>query len=204
MKKFNRLSPKQRKEEIRVAALKLFNEKGFAATTMENIVGQVSLSKGGVYRLYPSTTAILSDLMLEGMHLRNAFYVKHVQAELTAGKPLTLQFLIEMIVDSLLIYPEFSSVYVEFLWEKQRNPALQALYEQICATTMDETAILINQYGADKIFLSGKISFEILTNLMNGAILSLHILHLQEPFATHKEQISVAITQVFQNLYETI
>lgn len=198
MKKFDRLPPEQRKAEIQAAALKLFNEKGFAATTMENIVEQVSLSKGGVYRLYPSTAAILSDLMLEGMRLRNAFYAAQVQKEAAAGKSLTLESLVEIITRSLLIYPEFSSVYVEFLWEKRRDPALQELYQQICASAIEETSALLKQYGADEILLSRKVSLELLTELMNGAILSLHILNLQEPFSAHREQLSAAITHILQ------
>ena len=35
MKKFDRLPPEKRKEEIKAAAMELFLNKGFAATTME-------------------------------------------------------------------------------------------------------------------------------------------------------------------------
>ena len=193
MKKFDRLPPEQRRKEIKAAALILFNEKGFAATTMENIVDKVSLSKGGVYRLYASTAAILSDLMMDGMRLRNAYYAARVQEEKAAGRPLTLSFLIEMIADSLLLYPEFSAVYVEFLWEKRRNPELEALYQTICARSIEETAALIRQYGADDLLLSGEVSLETLTELMNAATLSLHILRLEDFFSANRESLCKAI-----------
>ena len=165
---------------------------------MENIVQKVSLSKGGVYRLYPSTTEILKDLMIEGMRLRNAFYEQQVQQRIAAGQPLTLAFLVEMICDSLLLYPDFSAVYVEFLWEKQRSSDLQQAYQQICAESIQETLALMQRYGADRL-LQGHASLETLTELMNAAILSLRILNLQEFFAAHKADICAAITRTLEN-----
>ena len=198
MKKFDRLPPEQRKAEIQSAALHLFNEKGFASTTMENIVEQVSLSKGGVYRLYPSTIAILSDLMVEGMRLRNAEYEDRVRQETEQGQTLTVQFLIEMIADSLLLYPEISSVYVEFLWEKQRRPELETLYREICSETVEETASLMKKYGADDVLISGSVSLERLTELMNAAILSLRVLNLNQFFAENKEQICSSLLNLLK------
>ena len=194
MKKFDRLPPEQRKQEIQSAALALFREKGFAATTMENIVQQVSLSKGGVYRIYPSTAAVLEDLMLEGMRLRNDYYVQRVHS-LPAGG-LTREILVEMIVDSLLLYPEFSQVYVEFLWEKRRNPDLQALYERICRTTMEETTALIRDCGAETLLPEGTL--ERLTELMNAGILSLQVLGLRETFLDSREKIVRAVLSLLQ------
>ena len=193
MKKFDRLPPAQRKEEIQQAALRLFIEKGFAATTMENIVAQVSLSKGGVYRLYPSTAAILSDLILQGMAQRNAFYAQRVQALLDEGRSLDAPALVDMIIDSLLLKPDISAVYVEFLWEKQRQPALEALYQELCTTTIEATTALIHQYGADALLLADANTMQRLTDLMNAAILSLHVLHLEEPFAQSKDRIREAM-----------
>ena len=196
MKKFDRLPPEARKQEIQSAALGLFSTKGFAATTMENIVEQVSLSKGGVYRLYSSTSAILADLMLSGMHLRNAYYEQRVQQEIDAGRPLTLPFLVEMIGDSMLLYPEISAVYVEFLWEKQRSPELEALYQEICRTTVEETLTLIRRYGAESLLLTGQDSLVRLTEIMNATILSLRVLGMDEDFQRRKTQICAAITQI--------
>ena len=197
MKKFDRLPLPQRKEEIQAAALELFREKGFAATTMENIVQAVSLSKGGVYRIYPSTAAILSDLMLCGMRLRNAYYEKRTRAWITRGHPLTLELLVDMIADSLLLYPDFSAVYVEFLWEKQRNQELEALYQQICATTVEETQALMLRYGADAL-LPGENTLRRLTDLMNAAVLSLHVLGLEAEFESKKSLLCAAIVKLLQ------
>ena len=198
MKKFDRLPPEQRRAEICAAALKLFREKGFAATTMENIVEQVTLSKGGVYRLYPSTAAILGDLMIEGMRLRNAYYEERFRREVASGRTPDLRMLVEMIADSLLLYPEISGVYVEFLWEKQRNAGLEALYRQLCEQSITETTALIRSCGAQELLLADPEMLQRLTEGMNAAILSLRVLHLEEAFAARKDELCAVLTGLLQ------
>ena len=193
MKKFDRLPPAQRKEEIQAAAMKLFRQKGFGATTMENIVDSVSLSKGGVYRLYPSTTAILQDLILRGMHLRNEYYSSQVGRHIESGEKMDLRMLVEIVTDSLLLYPEYAEIYVEFLWEKQRNTALQLLYQQICKASVEETVELIRQVGAQELLLLRTDRLQQMTDLMNSAILSMYTLGLQEQFGQRREKITEAI-----------
>ena len=194
MKKFQRLPPEKRKEEISLAAIELFNEKGFSKTTMENIVERVSLSKGGVYRLYPSTTAILKDLIISGMHLRNAFYEQCVSERIKENKKLDIDFIVSMVADSLLMYPQISSVYVEFLLEKRRNEELGKLFDEITRATVEETSELIKRYGADDILLCNPDILIRLSELMNSAVLSMHILDLKD-----KDDICRAITYVLKN-----
>ena len=198
MKKFDRLPLQERKDEIQMAALELFNEKGFAATTMENIIQKVSLSKGGVYRIYPSTSAILSDLMIKGMHLRNRYYEERVKKELEEGKELSLDFLVEMIVDSLLLYPKISSVYAEFLWEKRRKEELEVLYQKICSETVKETKELICQCGAERFFFADDQTLVRLTEIMNASVLSMHTLNLKEFFMKNKKQLCRAILDILK------
>lgn len=194
MKKFDRLPPEKRKEEIKAAAMELFLKKGFAATTMENIVEKVSLSKGGLYRLYPSTADILSDLMIDGMRLRNAFYIQRATEVMEKGERLKIEEIADMICDSLLLYPEVSALYVEFLWEKRRNEKLETLYQEICTTSIVETMKLIESCRAGDV-LDLK-TMEIITELMNTAILGIHILGMEESFLKNKEVLKAILTEV--------
>jgi AcrR family transcriptional regulator len=52
-----------RPDEVLDAALKLFIERGFAATRVEDIAAQAGLSKGAVYLYFPSKEAILEGLV---------------------------------------------------------------------------------------------------------------------------------------------
>ena len=193
MKKFERLPVEQRKEEIQKAAMLLFLEKGFSNTTMENIIQNVSLSKGGVYRIYPNTTQILGDLMIAGMHLRNDYYEKCVQQ----ASQVDLKFLVHMLVKSLILYPEYSKIYVEFLWEKQRNPILKKLYEEVCMKSTEDTIGLIQKYHMDSFFSEDFHLLKEISEWMNAAVLSLHVLDLKEYFLQHENEICDVICQMF-------
>lgn len=72
---------------------------------------------------------------------------------------------------SLLLYPEISSVYVEFLWEKRRRKELAELYVEICKITVNETESLLRKYNSEELFKDNSVSFEKITEIMNGAIL---------------------------------
>ncbi|MDZ7373759.1 MAG: TetR/AcrR family transcriptional regulator [candidate division KSB1 bacterium] len=52
-----------RLEAIRQAALRLFAEKGFAGTSMEDIAAAAELGKGTVYYYFPSKEALLEDIL---------------------------------------------------------------------------------------------------------------------------------------------
>ena len=57
---------RKRKNEICEAAKKCFLSKGFKGTTMEDVIKETGMSKGGVYRYYKSTSDMLYDFMLSG------------------------------------------------------------------------------------------------------------------------------------------
>ena len=56
-----------RPDEVLDAAIELFNEKGFAATRVEDIAARAGLSKGAVYLYFPSKEAILEGLVKRGV-----------------------------------------------------------------------------------------------------------------------------------------
>ncbi len=51
------------KQEIRDAAYRLFEEKGFKEVTMKDICEQTGLSRGGLYRHYESTEQIFLEIV---------------------------------------------------------------------------------------------------------------------------------------------
>lgn len=58
MGKFLRKTREERKNEILEADLKVFLEKGYRKTTMEDIINETTLSKGGFYHYFGSTKEI--------------------------------------------------------------------------------------------------------------------------------------------------
>ena len=60
----------ERKKQIRQAAMKVFLDKGFRNTVMNDIMEATGLSRGGLYHHYGSTYEILYDIMVEGNKYR--------------------------------------------------------------------------------------------------------------------------------------
>ncbi len=70
MPKFRRKTKEERCTEIQQAARKVFLAKGYRSATMEDVIAETSLSKGGVYRYYSNTKDILMDIMKAGNNTR--------------------------------------------------------------------------------------------------------------------------------------
>lgn len=70
MAAFERKTKAARMAEIQEAAKKTFLEKGFRYTTMEDVIKNTSLSKGGVYQYYKTTKEMLFDIMQDGNYFR--------------------------------------------------------------------------------------------------------------------------------------
>src|SRR5690554_1772865 len=57
-----RLLPEERKAQIIQIALNLFAKKGYENITINNIIDEAGLSKGGFYHHYDSKEALLEDI----------------------------------------------------------------------------------------------------------------------------------------------
>ncbi len=57
-----KLTPEERKGQIIKSALKLFRELGYEQTTVQNIIDEAGISKGGFYHHYDSKEKLLEDI----------------------------------------------------------------------------------------------------------------------------------------------
>lgn len=71
-----------RKEAILKTAEKLFFEKGFAETSVQDILDALSISKGGFYHYFDSKNALLEEICRE----RSARDIERIRMELFSGK----------------------------------------------------------------------------------------------------------------------
>lgn len=197
MAKFQRLSPSERKTEIKTAAAELFLEKGFSSTTMENIVQRVTLSKGGVYRIYSSTKAILIDIILDGMRLRNENYVNEAVKWFPGPERLDTEAVIRILSGSMLIGEKYAELYVIFLCEMKYHSELCEVYDIIVQQTKEETLALAQKYHVESIMTLSAEDFDVLTDLMNTAILGIVLLDGRESFREHIALFEAALRCFF-------
>lgn len=82
----------QSKEAIKRAALDLFSEKGFAATSISQIAERAGISKGLMYNYFKSKTQLLQELLSELTHTSEEILRNSLQLE--KDPPAQLRFII--------------------------------------------------------------------------------------------------------------
>ena len=171
-----------RKKEIREAAKKCFLNKGFQLTTMEDVITEVGMSRGGVYHHYASTNEMLKDLMLDGNDYRNNLINEYLKNKRGKDK---YQQMGDILVDKSLADTELMRLYTLLLQAKKYNQDLEKLYQELKLNTTNELSLIAKQLGikAD-IFGDG-----FLVNYINGLILSSEVLCARNSFSQHKKYI---------------
>ncbi|HEN2897072.1 MULTISPECIES: TetR/AcrR family transcriptional regulator [Bacillota] len=171
-----------RKKEIREAAKKCFLNKGFQLTTMEDVITEVGMSRGGVYHHYGNTNEMLKDLMLDGNDYRNNLINEYLKNNQGKDK---YQQMGDILVDKSLADTELTRLYTLLLQVKKYNQDLEKLYQELKLNTTNELSLIAKQLGikAD-IFVDG-----FLVNYINGLILSSEILGARKSYGEHKRYI---------------
>nr|WP_308593692.1 TetR/AcrR family transcriptional regulator [uncultured Criibacterium sp.] len=171
-----------RKKEIREAAKKCFLNKGFQLTTMEDVITEVGMSRGGVYHHYGNTNEMLKDLMLDGNDYRNNLINEYLGNNRGKDK---YQQMGDILVDKSLADTELTRLYTLLLQVKKYNQDLEKLYQELKLNTTNELSLIAKQLGikAD-IFVDG-----FLVNYINGLILSSEILGARKSYGEHKRYI---------------
>ncbi|HET7658440.1 MAG TPA: TetR family transcriptional regulator [Bacillales bacterium] len=79
MPKVNQEHIEKRKDEILKAAKRVFLRKGFEPTTMQDVVEESGMSRGGVYQYFSST-----EEMIQALHVRNLQELPGILEKVTA------------------------------------------------------------------------------------------------------------------------
>ena len=182
MVKNERMSYEKRKEEIKKVASKVFVEKGFSNTTMEDLVRETGLSKGGFYYYYKNTTDIIYDLMVDGINYRNDI----IKESLNTEKEVSIEFLAREMTKKVIDNTTLTGVYVEFLLAKKRNEKLNEVYKKLEYKTIE--AFKNININLENYNVSVK-KFELLSFFINSMILSSNILNARETLFNNKSVI---------------
>jgi len=143
MSKINkRKTREERLQEIRKAAKKVFIKKGYQNATMEDIIAETDLSKGGFYHYYSNKKEIMTDIIKTS----NVMYMKYNDNIVKLKENLTIEEKKDILMDTILekflpvnddkklftlfacempIEKEFSEIYLEledsfFKWLAER------------------------------------------------------------------------------------
>lgn len=184
----------ERKKQIRQAAMKVFLDKGFRNTVMNDIMEATGLSRGGLYHHYGSTYEILYDIMVEGNLNRKDIIQKSINDE---GLILSPQLFSKMIIDKILADNDYVKLYVMFLCELKENDDLKKLYVKIKKESIqvfkELFSTLFNELPSDDMF-------EFMINIMNSGLIACEILNARENFVKNKKYLTEMIETYFINV----
>ena len=172
-------SKSERKKEIMEAAKSVFLEKGFEKTTMEDIIAETTLSKGGFYHYYASTTDILHDLMMEGI----AYRINIIKQTVGQASAWDDESLVNMMVDKVLDESDLMSLYVIYLQASQRNQTLRDLFQEL---KKDNHAMFEESFGTEPQKGMEYFYSDLLLHFMNTIMLGSEILGAREVFRKNR------------------
>lgn len=181
----------ERKKQIRQAAMKVFLDKGFRNTVMNDIMEATGLSRGGLYHHYGSTYEILYDIMVEG----NKYREKIIYDEMNKTSQDFSEVLSEIILEKMLYQSDYVSIYVMFLQELNHDDKLKDLYEKLKKSSSD---IILMLFDED---VRGELSeaIELITDLINTFILGCEVLNARENFVNNKLVLKKMIGIILDN-----
>ena len=181
----------ERKKQIRQAAMKVFLDKGFRNTVMNDIMEATGLSRGGLYHHYGSTYVILYDIMVEG----NKYREKIIYDEMNKTSQDFSEVLSEIILEKMLYQSDYVSIYVMFLQELNHDDKLKDLYKKLKKSSSDSILMLFDED------VRGELSeaIELITDLINTFILGCEVLNARENFVNNKLALRKMIGVVLDN-----
>lgn len=181
----------ERKKQIRQAAMKVFLDKGFRNTVMNDIMETTGLSRGGLYHHYGSTYEILYDIMVEG----NKYREKIIYDEMNKTSQDFSEVLSEIILEKMLYQSDFVSIYAMFLQELNHDDKLKDLYKKLKKSSSDSILMLFDED------VRGELSeaIELITDLINTFILGCEVLNARENFVNNKLALKKMIGIVLDN-----
>ena len=177
-----RMLYEKRKEEIKKVAARVFVKLGFSNTTMEDLVKETGLSKGGFYYYYKNTTDIIYDLMIDGINYRNDI----IKESLNIEKEVSIEFLAREMTKKVIDNTTLTGVYVEFLLAKKRNEKLNEVYKKLEYKTIESFKNI--NINLENYNVSVK-KFELLAFFINSMILSSNILNARETLFNNESVI---------------
>ncbi len=123
-----RKTREERLEEIHRCAAAVFLEKGYAHTTMEDIIERTTLSKGGFYHYYSDKLTVLMEIMRRGNF---NFIDVHMTFDPSGTREDYCHWLTEAALIKVLDDRPHKKLFLMFLLEGLYNPELETFYLEL-------------------------------------------------------------------------
>ncbi len=156
----SRLSREDRRKQIKEVALKLFTDKGYAKTTMDEIIQECGISKGGMYHHFANKEEIFVELLKDGGEYRQNIVLEYMKGSFKSRD----EKLIDSLLDKVLDVNPYKKLYIVFLIEMQSNPAFKELFEKIYDKSLENFIKFCKEEGLDEYISISNKEFTFLLN----------------------------------------
>lgn len=156
----SRLSREDRRKQIKEVALKLFTDKGYAKTTMDEIIQECGISKGGMYHHFANKEEIFVELLKDGGEYRQNIVLEYMKGSFKSRD----EKLIDSLLDKVLDVNPYKKLYIVFLIEMQSNPAFKELFEKIYDKSLENFIKFCKEEGLNEYISISNKEFTFLLN----------------------------------------
>ena len=201
MPKFERKTKYERMQEIQHCAKKVFLTKGFRYTTMEDIVKQTSLSKGGVYQYYKSTKAILFDIMQNGNYFRyeRSEAIIEQLAQTASPAEIIAHICMAKLFDEVPEQRLYLMFLSEILYDKEYETLFFKLERQSLELFVKNIQLPLQEEETIVNFLSTQAAF--ILRILNGILVMHELFSDKKIFVANKNNIYTMILTAIQNFF---
>ncbi|OXM85626.1 TetR/AcrR family transcriptional regulator [Paenibacillus rigui] len=135
------------REEVLKSATKLFKERGFLSTTIQDIAEDCGIAKGSVYKYFPSKEDLFSEVFDQ---CHNAYFDQVDELTRSPGLSSEEQFL-QQIILRFRFFMEYKHILVEFSeLPIQQDPKFRPLRHKIRGRLIRwHSECLLHMYGED-------------------------------------------------------
>ena len=156
----------RRRQQIIVAAKKVFSEKGFNKATMDDIAGEAELSPGTLYLYFKNKEELYASLSLRILHYLH-IRVEHVEG----SKELDPEKKLDAMIDAMYDVYEFDPLVIINMFHLQSSETLKNLSPELLEEIKDLSRKSIG--GMSRIFNQG---------IKSGVFVDLHPMALSDIF----------------------
>lgn len=137
----------QRTKDIINAALRLFGEKGFEATSITAIAREAGIAKGLLYNYFESKEHLMEEVILEGFRAIVPSLDDLKLKKQSPGK--ALRQMLESTRDSVKSNPKFWQLYIRMFFQISANDRLEKIFLKYTQTYFQAIRELLVDLGVD-------------------------------------------------------
>lgn len=198
MSKFIRKSRSEREKEIISAATRVFLRKGYRGTTMEDIVAETTLSKGGFYHYFKSTREIFFAIM-EGYARAEVNHLKALESN-CGPKDEFIDKIGEYLAQRLLDKFEEREVYLMGVSETFYDPEYLGYLDKMEHKYVAELGGYCTKRFPDRTEEEITEKLGLLSELFHALVISCHLFKREEFYRENQEFVKKMFVSILSDM----